>query len=201
MRLRSLSKGIFARPAGNAPAGETAPPPRDAWSGLMAAAQDGNGGAYRRLLGEVSAWLGRYFARRLPASEIDDAVQETLLAIHRRRHTFDPSQPFAPWLAAIARSKWVDQLRILERRPSEELPDDIATGDHESAVTSMSVLSSLMAELRPAQSQVIALVKLHGYSIEEASRQTGQSVSAVKVNIHRGLARLAATIEKTQDVA
>jgi RNA polymerase sigma factor (sigma-70 family) len=166
----------------------------------MAAAQSGNGGAYRRLLTEITVWLSRYFQRRLPSTDVDDAVQETLLAVHRRRHTYDPRYPFAPWLAAIAKRKWVDQLRILERQPSEDLPDDIAVADHEAAVTSASVLSNLIEELRPAQSQVIKLVKLQGYSIEEASRETGQSISAVKVNIHRGLARLTSFIVKNSHV-
>ena len=72
----------------------------DVWRALMVAGQDGHGGAYRRLLGELSEWLHRYFSRRLPPSDVDDAVQETLLAVHRRRHTYDPRQPFRPWLAS-----------------------------------------------------------------------------------------------------
>lgn len=202
MRLRPLSKLVpfplraTARERGAA----GAEAPQDEWGGLMVAAQAGNGGAYRRLLGESSAWLNRYFQRRLPHSEVDDAVQETLLAIHRRRHTYDPRYPFGAWLAAIAKRKWVDQLRALERRSAEDLTNDLAIPDHEASVTSASVLASLIKELRPAQAQVIMLVKLQGYSIEEASRETGQSSSAVKVNIHRGLARLTAIIEKTHDV-
>jgi len=166
----------------------------------MLAAQNGNGGAYRRLLGEISDWLHRYFQRRLPPGDVDDAVQETLLAVHRRRHTFDPHYGFGPWLAAIAKRKWIDQLRLLGRRPTEELPGDLAEGDHEASVTSASVLRSLLQELRPAQAQAILLVKVQGYSIEEASRETGLSVSAVKMNIHRGLARLTAFLEKPSDV-
>jgi RNA polymerase sigma factor (sigma-70 family) len=172
----------------------------DGWARLMAAAQDGNGGAYRRLLGELTPWLHRYFLRRLPPADVDDAVQEALLAVHRRRHTYDPRHAFLPWLAAIAKHKWVDQLRAAERRRHDELPDDIAVPDHGAAVASASVLESLLGELRPAQSRVIALVKLQGCSIEEASRETGQSVSAVKVNIHRGIARLTALIMKNADV-
>jgi RNA polymerase sigma factor (sigma-70 family) len=172
----------------------------DAWGELMVAAQGGHGGAYRRLLNEVSDWLQRYFLRRLPPGDVDDAVQETLMAIHRRRHTYDPRYPLGPWLAAIAKRKWIDQLRGLGRRPTEELPEDLAVADHESAVTSASVLARLLDELRPAQAQAILLVKLHGYSIEEASRETGLSPSAVKMNIHRGLNRLTAFIEKTHDV-
>jgi len=166
----------------------------------MEAAQHGHGGAYRRLLGETSEWLKRYFERRLPPGDVDDAVQETLLAIHRRRHTYDPQYPFGPWLAAIAKNKWVDQLRSLARRPADELPDEIAVGDHEASVVSSSVLTSLLDQLRPAQAQAILLVKVQGYSIEDASGEIGLSPSAVKMNIHRGLARLTAIIEKTPDV-
>ncbi len=166
----------------------------------MVAAQEGHGGAYRRLLGEVSVWLKRYFQRRLPPGDVDDAVQETLLAIHRRRHTYDPQYPLGSWLAAIAKNKWIDQLRSLGRRQTEELPENLSVGDHETAVISASVLASLLEELRPAQAQAILLVKVQGYSIEDASGETGLSPSAIKMNIHRGLARLTAFIEKTPDV-
>jgi len=166
----------------------------------MVAAQNGHGGAYRRLLAEMSDWLVRYFQRRLPPGEVDDAVQETLLAVHRRRHTYDPQSPLGPWLAAIAKRKWIDQLRSLGRRPTEELPEDLSIADHEASIVSASVLASLLEELRPAQAQAILLVKVQGYSIEEASSQSGLSASAIKMNIHRGLSRLTAFIEKTYDV-
>jgi len=166
----------------------------------MIAAQNGHGGAYRRLLDEMSEWLTRYFRRRLPPGEVDDAVQETLLAVHRRRHTYDPQYPLGPWLAAIAKNKWVDQLRSLARRPVDELSSEIAVGDHEASVVSSSVLASLLDELRPAQAQAILLVKVQGYSVEDASIQIGLSASAVKMNIHRGIRRLTAIIEKTADV-
>jgi RNA polymerase sigma factor (sigma-70 family) len=177
-----------------------APAGQSEWGALMTAAQAGHGGAYQRLLTELSQWLIRYFQRRLPAGDVDDAVQETLLAIHRRRHTYDPRLPFAPWLAAIAKRKWIDQLRSMGRRPSEELPDDVAVGDHETTVTSATVLASLLGELRPAQVQAITLVKLQGYSIEDVVLETGLSSSAVKMNIHRGLARLTDILEKTDDL-
>ena len=172
----------------------------DSWGSLMQAGQNGHGGAYRRLLEETSEWLTRYFQRRLPSGDVDDAVQETLLAIHRRRHTYDPQYPFRPWLAAIAKNKWIDQLRRLARRPIDELSEDIPVGDHEASVISASVLASLLEGRRPAQAQAILLVKVQGYSIEDASGQIGLSPSAVKMNIHRGLARLTALIEKTPDV-
>jgi RNA polymerase sigma factor (sigma-70 family) len=172
----------------------------DGWSALMAAAQDGHGGAYRRLLNEASEWLHRYFRRRLPPGDVDDAVQEALLAIHRRRHTFDAHHPFGPWMAAIAKRKWIDQLRTIARRPSEELSADLAVADHEAAVTSATTLESLLVQLRPAQAQAIRMVKLQGYSINDACRETGLTASAVKMNIHRGLARLTALIEDADDL-
>jgi RNA polymerase sigma factor (sigma-70 family) len=172
----------------------------DDWGDLMVAAQGGHGGAYRRLLSEVSVWLTRYFQRRLPQNDVDDAVQETLLAIHRRRHTYDPHYPLRPWLAAIAKHKWIDQLRSLGQRQSEELSENLSVGDHETSVISASVLANLLEQLRPAQAQAILLVKVQGYSIEDASGETGLSPSAIKMNIHRGLARLTSFIEKTPDV-
>jgi RNA polymerase sigma-70 factor (ECF subfamily) len=170
------------------------------WPGLMLAAQGGNGGAYHRLLGELRVWLLRYYGRRVPPAMVEDAVQEALVAIHRKRHTYDPARPFQPWLAALARYKWIDRLRALARHPTEMLGDEVAVGDHESAITSATVLEQLLATLKPAQAMAIRLVKLDGYSIEEASRETGQSISLVKVNIHRGLAKLAAQIEERGDV-
>lgn len=202
MRSGFLSR-LISKPAPSTASVSREPPSRtapDGWSDLMAAAQNGHGGAYRRLLGEMSEWLTRYFQRRLPPGEVDDAVQETLLAVHRRRHTYDPQYPLGPWLAAIARNKWVDQLRSLARRPTDALPETMSVGDHEASVVSSSVLTGLLGELRPAQAQAILLVKVQGYSVEEASGQIGLSVSAVKMNIHRGLARLTAIIEKTPDV-
>jgi RNA polymerase sigma factor (sigma-70 family) len=170
-----------------------------AWDAMMAAAQGGDASTYHRLLFEVVAWLRRYFAQRLPQVAIDDAIQDTLLAIHEKRHTYDPTRPFGAWLAAIARYKWIDALRSLKTRPMETLDDDIPVPDHEGTVMSARSLEQSLATLKPAQSQVIRLVKLHGLSIEEASKATGQSAALVKVNIHRGLKRLTSFLRNESD--
>ena len=88
----------------------------------MLAVQSGNGGAYRRLLGEIRPWLLRYYARRLPPGSVDDAVQEAMIALHTKRHTYDPERAFGPWLAAIARYKWIDRLRAMKRTAADQLP-------------------------------------------------------------------------------
>jgi RNA polymerase sigma factor (sigma-70 family) len=178
------------------------PVPNDTnrWGALMAAAQGGEAAPYRRLLGELRPWLLRYFTRRLPPSSVEDAVQETLIAIHTKRHTYDPDRPFGPWLAGIARYKWIDRLRHAARHAADELPDTLATPDHGTAVMSATALAGLMATLKPAQADVIRLVKIEGLSIEDAAARTGQSAALVKVNIHRGLGRLAKIVESTPDV-
>ena len=169
------------------------------WGELMAAAQTGDARAYRQLLAEVGAWLRRYYNQRLPPGMVDDAAQETLLAIHEKRHTYDSARPFGPWLAAIARYKWIDRLRALKSGRTEPLDEQISVPSHEEAVTSASSLERLMQDLKPGQAEAIRLVKLQGYSVEEASARTGQSVSLVKVNIHRGLGRLAALVRRRAD--
>jgi RNA polymerase sigma factor (sigma-70 family) len=170
-----------------------------AWDALMAAAQSGDGSAYRRLLSEVATWLRRYYARRLPPAMIDDAIQDTLMAVHEKRHTYDPGRPFRAWLAAIARYKWIDALRSLKAKATEVLDDDISVFSDEEAITSAWTLERLLTTLKPAQSQVIRLVKLRGLSIEEASQATGQSATLVKVNIHRGLKQLTSLLRAESD--
>ncbi len=173
--------------------------PRQAWDALMAAAQDGNATAYHRLLSEVDAWLRRYYSRRLPPSTIDDVVQDVLVAVHEKRHTYDPNRPFIAWLSAIARYKWIDAIRSLQSRATVTLEDDVAAPSHENSVTSAWSLEKLLGTLKPAQAEVIRLVRLEGHSIEEASLATGQSATLVKVNIQRGLKRLAALLRNHPD--
>ncbi|WP_339528224.1 sigma factor-like helix-turn-helix DNA-binding protein, partial [Pseudomonas sp. EL_65y_Pfl2_R96] len=96
--------------------------------------------------------------------------------------------------------KWIDRLRSMSRSRTEELPEEIAVEDHERNVTSSVILARLMTELKPAQAEAIRLVKIEGFSVEEASERTGQSGSLIKVNIHRGLARLAMIVQKQADV-
>lgn len=163
------------------------------WEGAMAASLDGNAAAYRRLLEEAGRWLRRYFARRLSPELVDDAVQETLAALHFKRATFEPGRPFLPWLAAIARFKGVDSLRSTGRNRTEELDEALhGVPSHEEASLSGIVMATLFQRLRRPQADAIRLVKLQGFSVREAAAMTGQSEALVKVNIHRGLNALKA---------
>jgi len=167
-----------------------APSLNDRWNTLMKAAQEGDNGAYERLMGEVSRWLSRYFHKRLPPAAAEDATQEALLAIHVHKLNYQPDAPMTPWLKTIARFKWIDQLRGHLRSPDSLAEIEVPISDHGPAVRAAILLEHLLAEVKPAQAQVIKLVKLHGASVEEAARASGQSPSLVKVNVHRGLKRI-----------
>src|SRR5262245_25125216 len=166
----------------------------DRWGMLVSAAQRGDEVAYETFLVELQAWLLRYYRHRFPSSAIDDAVQEALLAVHAKKQTYDRARPFGPWLTAIVRYKWIDWIRRLKREGAVPLANDVQGPDQGSRWTSAILLAELIACLNPAQAEVIRLVKLDGASIQEASDATGQSTSLVKVNIHRGIKRVAALL-------
>jgi RNA polymerase sigma-70 factor (ECF subfamily) len=163
---------------------------------LMRLSQGGDKAAYAALLESCQRWLKSYYSRRVAPSQLDDLIQETLIALHTKRASWDASRPFLPWLAAIARYRWVDHLRRLYRADERELHEELIGADDEPAVAARISLDRLLGLLPPAQERAIALVKIEGLSIAEASEKTGQSESLVKVNIHRGLKKLAAIIEK-----
>lgn len=158
--------------------------------------QKGDRQAYATLLKECQRWLRGYYSHRIAPSQLDDLVQETLMALHTKLGTWDSSRLFLPWLAAIARYRWVDHLRRLYRASECELETDIAGQDDEPAISARITLARLFSVLPEAQAMAIELVKIDGLSITEASQATGQSESLIKVNIHRGLKKLAHMVEK-----
>ena len=164
---------------------------------LAALAQRGDRQAYAAMLTACRSWLLRYFRRKVAPEAIDDLVQETLLSVHRKLASYDPARPVIPWLAAIARYRFVDHLRFAYRAAVEaELDDDLPAGEDDQGLVSRLSLDRLFEALPSAQQRAIELVKIEGLSISEASVTTGQSESLVKVNIHRGLRRLTALIER-----
>ncbi|MEP2735657.1 MAG: sigma-70 family RNA polymerase sigma factor [Erythrobacter sp.] len=166
---------------------------------LMVASQKGDKAAYNVLLSEAGLWLERYFRRRVPPHQLDDLVQDVLLAIHNKRSSYDAARPFLPWLSAIARYRWVDHLRKVYKHEADLLEDGDAFEDSEEDVVEARVsLERLFVHLPEKQSEVIELVKIEGLSVREAAQKTGQSESLVKVNIHRGLKKLATLVEKAE---
>lgn len=162
---------------------------------LMIRSQAGDKQTYAVLLEQTGLWLRRYFAQKIAPDHVDDLVQETLISLHRKRASYDPTRPFTPWLAAIARYRWVDRLRQTYRHAAEELHDQHGEGSHEDVVGAKISINRLLDQLPTGQAEAIRLVKIDGHSIAEACAKCGQSEPLVKVNIHRGLKKLAALIE------
>ncbi len=168
---------------------------------LMIVAQDGDAAAYGGFLRELTPFLRAYFRRRLQGlpDEVEDLVQETLLAVHNSRHTYDAGQPVGAWLHAIARYKWVDLLRGRAGRealhdPLDEESSVLLTESEPAAAEARRDLRVLLQRLPDKQRLPIEYVKIEGLSVAEAARLTGLSESAVKVGVHRGLKALAALI-------
>jgi RNA polymerase sigma-70 factor (ECF subfamily) len=165
---------------------------------LMTEGLDGNAAAHTALLTRLSAHLRAYFKRQLARTgrgpaDAEDLVQETLIALHTRRHTYDRSQRLTPWVYAIARYRLVDYLRRTKasatEAPIEEVDEMLANHDSV-AVESGLDLRQLMTRLAPKARQAIQFVKLDGLSVREAAARTGMSESAIKVSVHRGLRAL-----------
>jgi len=167
---------------------------------LMVRGQSGDGPSYHRFLKEMGGVLRAYFRRRLGGlpDEVEDLVQESLLAIHNQRHTYDPAQPLTAWAYAIARYKLVDLLRRRGTREALNVPFDEdsslpAEADNDAGDARRDVMA-LLAQLPERQRLPIQHVKLEGLSVLEAARLTGMTASAIKVGVHRGLKALAAKI-------
>jgi DNA-directed RNA polymerase specialized sigma24 family protein len=149
----------------------------------MVAAQRGEKREYEQLLRELDGWLRSYYARRLPPLAAEDVPQEALLANHANRHTYLPTRPFGPWVAAIARYKWVDHLREASRTAALSLDEGILGNDHVEPALSTVAVVELLRRLKPAQATVIRLVKLGGVTIEGASKATLPSPTAAALLI------------------
>lgn len=162
----------------------------------------GDGAAYEEALRQASARLRVYFSRRLgdPAAATEDLIQETLLALHQQRHSYDANLPFTVWMHAIARYKWYDHLRLQGRQRglfeswSDELAEQ-AQGEADVRTAARDV-DRLLTQLPPAQRRAIEHARLRGDSVAEAAETLGVSESALKVQVHRGLKRLMALIGK-----
>lgn len=168
--------------------------------GLMLQGLDGEAAAYHQFLKALSAHLRAYFRKRLfqRPDEVEDLVQDTLLAVHNQRHTYRADQPLTAWVHAVARYKLIDLLRARASSESLNVPLDdelelFAASDTE-AREAKKDLDTLLAGLPDRQRLPIVHVKLEGLSVVEAARLTGMSESAIKIGVHRGLKALAAKI-------
>ncbi len=169
---------------------------------LWLRAQSGDDLAYREALRLIAGRLRAYFRRHLMnlPDDVEDLVQETLLALHLHRGSYDPSHAVTAWVLGISRHKLVDLYRRRGRRealhdPIDELEDFLAAEESGEMLANVD-LRSLLDELPQAQRVAIEMTKLEGLTVAQASARTGVSESAIKVQVHRGLKRLAVLVRK-----
>ena len=171
----------------------------DRWGAFMAAAQDGDRHAYETLLREILPYI-RSVVRALHGrpERAEEVTQDVLLTVHRVRHTYDPTRPFRPWLAAIARRRAIDALRRHRHTEVHEVFDeyayetfaDAAANKHAEMPTTAEELRAAIADLPAQQREAVQLLKVRGLSLAEASVESGKSIAALKVNVHRAIKTL-----------
>lgn len=167
---------------------------------LFVRGQAGDAAAYHAFLRRLGKHLRAYLARRLFGwpDDVEDLVQECLLAMHNQRHTYEPDQPLTAWVHAIARYKLIDLLRARSAREAlhDPLDDELAVfaASQEEASDARRDVAGLLETLPDRHRLPIVHVKLEGRSVAETAQLTGMSESAVKVGIHRGLKALAAKL-------
>jgi RNA polymerase sigma-70 factor (ECF subfamily) len=169
------------------------------WGLLMRAAIDGDSTAYRRLLGSLTPVL-RTVTRRncarigLDGGEAEDIVQEVLLAIHLKRHTWDVDRPFGPWIMTIARNKLIDARRRRGNRLTLPIDDlaDILTAEGSDDATDRGDLDRLLGGLGERQRDLVRSLSVEGRSVQETAARLKMSEGAVRVALHRAIKALAA---------
>jgi len=175
--------------------------------GLLLAGLDGDASAYRVFLQRLSTLLRGYFRRRLQRlpDEVEDLVQDTLMAVHTQRHTYRPGEPLTAWVHALARYKLVDLWRRRARHealndplndPANDVADWLVAPVDEDADSKRDI-GRLLEALPDHQRLPIQHTKIEGLSVAETARLTGMSESAVKVGVHRGIKALARLWKET----
>lgn len=179
------------------------------WRMLMAQGQAGDAAAYRALLVEVTPWIrGAARAMLRDAAEAEDAVQDALLTLHQVRHTYDPTRPFKPWLATVAKRRVLDRMDGARRRLARHAPVEAAENVASETFSAhgpntqeqglrADELRAAMARLPKGQRQALELLKLQEKSLAEAAAETGLSITALKVATHRAMISLRKLMTRT----
>lgn len=164
----------------------------------MAQAQAGDKKAYRKLLNEIYPYIkNRLFGKISDSDGVEDIAQEVLVSVHKSMQTYSPERPFKPWLNAIISYRQVDYLRKIYRQAPEQVTDFTENQDFfNNNVTDPALageykdIETAMDSLPAQQREAVKLMRIDGYTAEEAANETGMSVSAVKVNVHRATKKL-----------
>jgi RNA polymerase sigma-70 factor, ECF subfamily len=171
------------------------------WTELMRAANRGDADSYRRVLEGLAPVLRglvkRGFSRYgLGSEEVEDVVQETLLAVHLKRQTWDENQPLLPWVRAIAQNKLIDNLRRRGRRvyvPLDDVSDALAVNE-EPAVSDGIDAERILAKLQGRQRDIVQAISIEGETARQVADRLGMTEGAVRVALHRALKSIAGAL-------
>jgi RNA polymerase sigma factor (sigma-70 family) len=175
----------------------------ESWAEAMRAERRGDAAAYQRLLAEIADELRRLIRARLArlglnVSDTEDLLQEVLIGLHTKRHTWDDGRPFLPWLHAIVRYKLTDAMRQRRReaRYRSDVPlddwSDLFAAPAEDPDRGLVDIDRHVAGLPNSQREVVQAIAIDGASVREMAQKFGTSEGAIRMILHRALARLAA---------
>jgi len=170
----------------------------DELRGLMISGLDGNAGDHATLLRLLVPLLRGYYRRRASGGDgdIEDLIQETLIAVHTRRATYDRNRSFTAWLFAVARYKMIDHFRRCRRlQPIDGLEDYLLADDFEPVAMARIDVDALLGTLPSKQARMIRATRIDGLTVAEAAAADDLGESDVKVSVHRGLKALIARIQ------
>ena len=167
------------------------------WACQMRAALTGDAAAYRSVLQSLTVFLRTEVRRGFSrygrgTADVEDVVQETLLAIHLKRETWRTSEPIGPWVRAIARNKVIDSLRRGGKRinvPIDDVIDILPAAEPEEHLTERDA-EQILSMLNGRQREIVEAISINGASIRETAAKYSISEGAVRVALHRGLAAL-----------
>lgn len=184
---------------------QTEDPPQDPWAKLLLAANAGDGQAYARFLHAVTPVIRgivRARGRSFPPDQHEDIVQDVLLGLHLKRHTWRPDHPVRPWVYAIARYKVIDAFR--RRGTSIHLPiedftdvlEALADADPLTARDDKREVERLIGHLDPRSAEIVRAVELHEESQAAVGERLQMTPANLRVTLHRAMKKLAAIAGK-----
>ena len=165
---------------------------------LMLDGLEGDAAAHAALLRLLVPLLRGFYRRRVRGADddVEDMVQDTLIAVHTRRATYDRERAFTTWLYAVARYKMIDHFRRVGRlRPIDDLEDYLVADEFEASSIANLDIDDLLEQLPPKQARMIRATRLEGLSVAEAASAEGIGESDVKVSVHRGLMALMTRVQ------
>lgn len=179
-------------------------------AGLMRSAQSGDADAYLQLLQRITPRIRQIVGRRrgfAGREDVEDLVQDVLLSLHAVRATYDPRQPFMPWLLAIVRNRLADGARRYARGAAHEVRvenpavtfADTPTNTDQESFGDPEALEQAIGSLPKGQREAIELLKLQELSLKEAAAVSGLSIGALKVATHRAMTALRRTLNATHN--